>query len=54
MDDLESKQIAPPGYSCISHPQSDGRIGGGIAIVFKGHIKVKMWKMSKGDNGYLF
>ena len=40
-DDLESKQIAPPGYSCISHPQSDGRMGGGIAIVFKGHIKVK-------------
>ena len=41
LDDLESKQIAPPGYSCISHPRSDGRIGGGIAIVFKGHIKVK-------------
>ena len=41
LDDLESKQIAPPGYSCISHPRSDGRIGGGIAIVFKDHIKVK-------------
>ena len=40
-DNLESKQIAPPGYSCISHPRSDGRMGGGIAIVFKGHIKVK-------------
>ena len=48
---LESKQIAPPGYSCISHPWSDGRIGGRIESFQGSHKSEKCGKCSKGDNG---
>ena len=30
-----------PGYKILSHPCSDGRRGGGIAIVYKNNLKIK-------------
>ena len=38
---FDKKQIAPIGYSVISHPRRDKRVGGGIAMVYKDNIKVK-------------
>ena len=40
-DDLRYKEVPPPGYSILSHPRSDGRRGGGIAVVHKKNLKVK-------------
>ena len=40
-DDLRYKEVPPPGYSILSHPQSDGRRGGSIAVVHKKNLKVK-------------
>ena len=40
-DDLRYKEVPPPGYSILSCPQSDGRRGGGIAVVHKKNLKVK-------------
>ena len=40
-DDLRYKEVPPPGYSILSHPWSDGRRGGGIAVVHKKYLKVK-------------
>ena len=38
---LDKKQIAPIGYSVISHPRRDNRVGGGIVMVYKDNIKVR-------------
>ena len=38
---FDKKRIAPIGYSVISHPRRDKRVGGGIAMVYKNNIKVK-------------
>ena len=38
---LNTKKCHPPGYRILSHPCSDGRRGGGIAIVHKKNVKVK-------------
>ena len=35
------KEVPPPGYKILSHPSSDGRRGGGIAIVYKNNLKMK-------------
>ena len=40
-DDLKYKEVPPPGYKILSHPCSDGRRGGGIAVVHKKNLKVK-------------
>ena len=39
-DDLKYKEAPPPGYKILSHPRSDGRRGGGIALVYKSNLKV--------------
>ena len=38
---FDQKRIAPTGYSVISHPRRDKRVGGGIAMVYKDNIKVR-------------
>ena len=40
-DDEKYKEVPPPGYKILSHPHSDGRRGGGIAIVYKNNLKIK-------------
>ena len=40
-DDLRYREVPSLGYSILSHPQSDGRRGGGIVVVYKKNIKVK-------------
>ena len=40
-EDLRYKEVPPLGYSILSHPQSDGRRGGSIAVVHKKNVKVK-------------
>ena len=40
-DDLRYREVPPLGYSILSHPQNDGRRGGGIAVVYKKNLKVK-------------
>ena len=40
-NDLKYKEVPPPVYRILSHPCSDGRRGGGIAIVHKKNVKVK-------------
>ena len=40
-DDVKYKEVPPPGYWILSHPCSDGRRGGGIAIAHKKNVKVK-------------
>ena len=39
-DIIHPKEIAPPGYDILSKPRSDGRLGGGVALVFKSSMKV--------------
>ena len=38
-DDQKYKEVPPPGYKILSHICSDGRRGGGIAIVYKNNLK---------------
>ena len=40
-DDLRYKEVPPLAYSILSHPQSDRRRGGSIAVVHKKNLKVK-------------
>ena len=35
------KSIPPEGYKIFSHPRSDGRIGGGTALIYKSNINVE-------------
>ena len=39
-DIIHPKEIAPPGYDILSKPRSDGRLGGGVAPVYKSSMKV--------------
>ena len=39
-DIIHPKEIAPPGYDILSKPRSDGRLGGGVALVYKSSMKV--------------
>ena len=41
-DIIHPKEIAPPGYDIISKPRSDGRVGGGVALVYKPSMKVNI------------
>ena len=34
------REITPPGYDILSQPRSDGRQGGGVALVYNSSIKV--------------
>ena len=34
------QQITPPGYDIVSYPRSNGKTGGGLALVHKKHIKL--------------
>ena len=40
-DDQKHKEVPPLAYKITSHPCSDGRRGGGIAIVCKNNLKIK-------------
>ena len=35
------QQITPPGYNIVSYPRSNGKSGGGLAVVHKKHIKLQ-------------
>ena len=35
------QQITPPGYDIISYPRSNGKTGGGLAVIYKKHIKLQ-------------
>ena len=39
-DIIHPKDIVPPGYDILSEPRSDGRLGGGVALVYKSSMKV--------------
>ena len=39
-DVIHPKEIVPLGYDILSKPRSDGRLGGGVAFVYKSSIKV--------------
>ena len=41
-DDLRYKEVPPPGYSILSHPRSDGKRGGSIAVVQKKFLRSRM------------
>ena len=40
-EDLRYKEIPPLGYNILSEPHTDGRCGGGLALVYKDHLKLK-------------
>ena len=40
-EDLRCKEVPPPGYNILSEPHADGRCGGGLALVYKDHLKPK-------------
>ena len=40
-DDLRYKGVPPLGYNILSEPCADGRHGGGLALVYKDHLKPK-------------
>ena len=35
------QQITPPGYDIVSYPRCNGKTGGGLAVVYKKHIKLQ-------------
>ena len=39
-DIIHPNEIAPPGYDILSKLRSDGRLGGGVALVYKSSMKV--------------
>ena len=39
-DVIHPEEIVPPGYDILSKPRSDGRLGGGVALVYKSSITV--------------
>ena len=39
-DIIHPKEITPPGYDILSKPKSDGKLGGGVALVYKSSMKV--------------
>ena len=41
------QQITPPGYIIISYPRSNGKTGGGLAVVYKKHIKLQNHSIMK-------
>ena len=38
-DIIHPKEITPPGYDILSQPRTDGRQGGGVALVYNSSIK---------------
>ena len=41
------QQITPPGYDIVSYPRSNGKTGGGLAVVYKKHIKLQNHSIMK-------
>ena len=39
-DIIHPKEITPPGYDILSQPRTDGRQGGGVALVYNSSVKV--------------
>ena len=39
-DVIHPEEIVPPRYDILSKPRSDGRLGGGVALVYKSSMKV--------------
>ena len=42
------KEVPPTGYKIISTPRSDGRMGRGIALVFREHLSVTPLTVQEG------
>ena len=40
-EEFVTKSIPPEGYKIFSHPRSDGRIGGGITLIYKSNISIE-------------
>ena len=40
-EEFVTKSIPPEGYKFFSHPRSDGRTGGGTALIYKSNINVE-------------
>ena len=40
-DEHSTKEVPPHRYKIISNPRSDGRQGGGIAVVYRDYYMVK-------------
>ena len=40
-EDILLQQITPPGYDIVSYPRSNGKTGGGLAVVHKKHLKLQ-------------
>ena len=41
------QQITPPGYNITSYPRSNGKTGGGLAVIYKKHIKLQNHRTMK-------
>ena len=39
-DIIHPKEFTPPGYDILSKPRSDGRLGGGVSLVYKSSMKI--------------
>ena len=42
------KEVPPTGYKIVSTPRSDGRMGGGIGLVFKEHLSLSLLAAQEG------
>ena len=45
-DEYVLHEIPPPGFKIISKPRSDGRQGGGIALIYKGYYTINDLKIN--------
>ena len=41
-DDVSIGKMSPPGFSFLHRPRLSGR-GGGVAVIFRQHLKVGLW-----------
>ena len=40
--DLRYKEVPPKGYNIISHPHPTTKMGGGVAVIYKSNLSVKV------------
>ena len=50
--DTISMDIAPPGFRLLSAVSSNGRRGGGLAVIFKEHLKVSTAKLPLSPSSF--
>ena len=48
-EEFVMKSIPPEGYKIFSHPRSDGRIGGGTALIYKSNINIEEKSVTTRD-----